>query len=158
MSEAVSQTLVWVNEELASTFQEARQALEEYVERPEQSASLERCAERMHEANGALMMVEVQGAALLAEEVELVVRRLLTEPCDAQSRNESLDALSRAMVQLPSYMERVISGGRDIPLVLLPLLNDLRAVRGQPLFSENTLLLLNLPAERRIELALADLF
>jgi chemosensory pili system protein ChpA (sensor histidine kinase/response regulator) len=153
MSEAVSQTLVWVNEELASTFQEARQALEEYVERPEQSASLERCAERMHEANGALMMVEVQGAALLAEEVELVVRRLLTEPCDAQSRNESLDALSRAMVQLPSYMERVISGGRDIPLVLLPLLNDLRAVRGQPLFSENTLLLLNLPAERRIELA-----
>ena len=79
MSEAVSQTLVWVNEELASTFQEARQALEEYIERPEQSAALQRCAERMHEANGALMMVEVQGAALLAEEVELVVRRLLEE-------------------------------------------------------------------------------
>jgi chemosensory pili system protein ChpA (sensor histidine kinase/response regulator) len=153
MSEAVSQTLVWVNEELASTFQEARQALEEYMERPEQSAALQRCAERMHEANGALMMVEVQGAALLAEEVELVVRRLLEETPNTQVRNESLDALSRAMVQLPSYMERVISGGRDIPLILLPLLNDLRAVRGQPLFSENTLLLLNLPAERRIELA-----
>ena len=153
MSEAVSQTLVWVNEELASTFQEARQALEEYIERPEQSAALARCAERMHEANGALMMVEVQGAALLAEEVELVVRRMLDESPDAQDRNESLDALSRAMVQLPSYMERVISGGRDIPLILLPLLNDLRAVRGQPLFSENTLLLLNLPAEKRIELA-----
>jgi chemosensory pili system protein ChpA (sensor histidine kinase/response regulator) len=153
MSEAVSQTLVWVNEELATTFQEARQALEEYMERPEQSAALIRCADRMHEANGALMMVEVQGAALLAEEVELVVRRLLDEPPDARGRNESLDALSRAMVQLPSYMERVISGGRDIPLILLPLLNDLRAVRGQPLFSENTLLLLNLPAERRIELA-----
>jgi chemosensory pili system protein ChpA (sensor histidine kinase/response regulator) len=36
----------------------------------------------------------------------------------------------RAMVQLPSYLERVLAGGRDLALVLLPLLNDLRAVRG----------------------------
>jgi chemosensory pili system protein ChpA (sensor histidine kinase/response regulator) len=48
------------------------------------------------------------------------------------------------MVQLPSYLERVLAGGRDLALVLLPLLNDLRAVRGSPLLSEGTLLLLNL--------------
>ena len=36
--------------------------------------------------------------------------------------------------------------GRDVPLVLLPLLNDLRAARGRPLLSESTLLLLNLSA------------
>jgi chemosensory pili system protein ChpA (sensor histidine kinase/response regulator) len=36
----------------------------------------------------------------------------------------------RAMVQLPTYLERVLGGGRDLALVLLPLLNDLRAVRG----------------------------
>ncbi len=34
-------------------------------------------------------------------------------------------------------------GGRDIPLVLLPLLNDLRAARNRPLLSESTLLLLD---------------
>ena len=50
----------------------------------------------------------------------------------------------RAMVQLPSYLERVLAGGRDLALVLLPLLNDLRAVRGSALLSEGTLLLLNL--------------
>ena len=38
-------------------------------------------------------------------------------------------------------------GGRDVPLVLLPLLNDLRAVRGGPLLSEGTLLLLNLRSD-----------
>jgi hypothetical protein len=54
---------------------------------------------------------------------------------------ESLDALMRAMVQLPSYLDRVLAGGRDMALVLLPLLNDLRAVRGSPLLSEGTLLL-----------------
>ena len=57
---------------------------------------------------------------------------------------DGLDALTRAMVQLPTYIERLLGGGRDIALVLLPMLNDLRAARGEPLLSEGTLLLLNL--------------
>ncbi|HEY5754591.1 MAG TPA: Hpt domain-containing protein [Steroidobacter sp.] len=55
----------------------------------------------------------------------------------------------RAMVQLPTYLERVMSGGRDMALVLLPLLNDLRAVRGHALLSEGTLLLLNLSSDQQ---------
>ena len=55
----------------------------------------------------------------------------------------------RAMVQLPSYVERVLAGGRDLALVLLPLLNDLRAVRGSPLLSEGTLLPLNLKSDQQ---------
>src|SRR6185369_14571517 len=51
----------------------------------------------------------------------------------------------RAMVQLPGYLERVLAGGRDLALVLLPLLNDLRAVRG------GTLLVLNLKSERQAQ-------
>jgi len=150
MTEAVSQTLAWVNEELGTTLQEGRQALEDYIERPENSVSLSRCADRLHQAHGALKLTEVEGGALLAEEMELVARALLKDPTNARRRSEGLDALTRAMVQLPAYMERVISGGADIPLVLLPLLNDLRAARGQPLLSENTLLLLNLPADRGV--------
>ena len=61
---------------------------------------------------------------------------------------DGLDALMRAMVQLPTYLERVLSGGRDLALVLLPLLNDLRSVRGSPLLSEGTLLLLNLKSDQ----------
>src|SRR6202035_4335969 len=48
------------------------------------------------------------------------------------------------LVEVSTYLERVLSGGRDLALVLLPLLNDLRSVRGSPLLSEGTLLLLNL--------------
>ena len=55
----------------------------------------------------------------------------------------------RAMVQLPSYLDRVLAGGRDLALVLLPLLNDMRAVRGSPLLSEGTLLLLNLKSDQQ---------
>src|SRR4029079_17209276 len=93
-------------------------------------------------------LLEIFGAALLAEEMEQVTRYLLT-PAAQKNQAETLDALMRAMVQLPSYLERVLAGGRDLALVLLPLLNDLRAVRGSALLSEGTLLLLNLKSDRQ---------
>ena len=68
-------------------------------------------------------------------------------PAQGKADADGLDALMRAMEQLPSYVERVASGARDLPLVLLPLLNDLRAVRGGALLSEGTLLLLNLRSD-----------
>src|SRR5690606_5362028 len=68
-----------------------------------------------------------------------------------KGREDGLDALTRSMVQLPVYIERLLGGGRDIALVLLPILNDLRAARGQPLLSESTLLLLNLSPSRRTD-------
>ncbi len=153
MSQGAPQTLLWVNDELAATLQEARHALEEFIEARGDDQTLPRCADRLHQIYGALRMVEVHGASLLAEEMELVTRCLMEPDLPRQLRHEALEALGRAMVQLPVYMERVISGGRDIPMVLLPLLNELRAVRGHRLMSENTLLLLNLPARQKLALA-----
>ena len=67
---------------------------------------------------------------------------------DEKRQADGLDALMRAMVQLPDLPGARASGGRDLALVLLPLLNDLRAVRGSPLLSEGTLLLLNLKSDQ----------
>jgi chemosensory pili system protein ChpA (sensor histidine kinase/response regulator) len=148
MSDLRSQTLHLVAKELATTLTEARSALESYAERPDQIAFLEKCADQLHLAHGVLRLVEVYGAALLAEEMEHATRYLLTAGGDQKRHGDGLDALMRAMVQLPTYLERVLSGGRDLALVLLPLLNDLRSVRGSPLLSEGTLLLLNLKSDQ----------
>jgi chemosensory pili system protein ChpA (sensor histidine kinase/response regulator) len=148
MSDIRSQTLHLVAKELASTLTEARSALESYAERPDQIVLLEKCADQLHLAHGVLRLVEVYGAALLAEEMEHATRYLLTAGSDQKRHGDGLDALMRAMVQLPTYLERVLSGGRDLALVLLPLLNDLRSVRGSPLLSEGTLLLLNLKSDQ----------
>ena len=150
MGQPVEQSLVWVNRELGSTLNDARIALEEYIERPEQSGALKRSADLLHQAHGALRMAEVYGASLLAEEMELLVRHLVEHASRGHQQDEGLEALSRGILQLPTYMDRVVTGGKDIPLVLLPLLNDLRAARGTPLLSENTLLLLNLPSDRQL--------
>ena len=149
MSEVAEHTLHVVATELGVTLGEARAALEAFAERPDERAPLEICSARLHEVHGVLRVVEVYGAALLAEEMELVSRYLMESADENRNQPESLDALMRAMVQLPAYLERVLSGGRDLALVLLPLLNDLRAVRGNALLSEGTLLLLNLTSDRQ---------
>ena len=148
MTDISSQTLHLVAKELAATLNDARASLEAYAERPDQRALLEKCADQLHSAHGVLRLVEVYGAALLAEEMEHVTRYLLSSGNDQKRQVDGLDALMRAMVQLPTYLERVLSGGRDLALVLLPLLNDLRSVRGSPLLSEGTLLLLNLKSDQ----------
>src|SRR6266436_776246 len=148
MTDISSQTLHIVAKELAATLNDARASLEAYAERSDQRALLEKCADQLHSAHGVLRLVEVYGAALLAEEMEHVTRYLLSSDNDQKRHVDGLDALMRAMVQLPTYLERVLSGGRDLALVLLPLLNDLRSVRGSPLLSEGTLLLLNLKSDQ----------
>ena len=148
MTDISSQTLHIVAKELATTLNDARASLEAYAERSDQRALLEKCADQLHSAHGVLRLVEVYGAALLAEEMEHVTRYLLSSDNDQKRQVDGLDALMRAMVQLPTYLERVLSGGRDLALVLLPLLNDLRSVRGSPLLSEGTLLLLNLKSDQ----------
>src|SRR5262245_38471232 len=142
------QALHLVARELAATLNDVRVALEAAAETPAEKAHVAKAAELMRGARGVLRVVEVYGAALLAEEMELSARWLAGSETDARQFVEGLDALMRASVQLPTYLERVLGGGRDLALVLLPLLNDLRAVRGAPLLSEGTLLSLNLSSEK----------
>ena len=133
--------------EIAGELNEARVALESFADRPEDRGALHRFAAHIHLARGALRLAEVYGGALLAEEMEHVARYVDAHSGAGNADVDGLDALMRAMEQLPSYVERVASGARDLPLVLLPLLNDMRAVRGGALLSEGTLLLLNLRSD-----------
>src|SRR5246127_1309918 len=151
MPEVASQTVELVGREVNATLAAARGALESYVEQPDNATFLEQCAQDLHQVQGVLRMLEIYGAALLAEEMEHVAQYLLSTHSERKSQAESLDALMRAMVQLPSYLERVLAGGRDLALVLLPLLNDLRAVRGSALLSKGPLLCLNLKADKQAQ-------
>ena len=139
-----------VSAELMETIRNAHLALEDCVDGRGGTAALVRSGELLHQASGALRMSETFGAALLVEEMELCCK-FLTALRSGKGREDGLDALTRAMVQLPIYIERLLGGGRDIALVLLPILNDLRAARGKPLLSEGTLLLLNLSPTRSID-------
>ncbi len=147
-NEVASQTLEAVAREISVALGEARVALETHLEQPDNAQLLQRCETELAQVQGVLRVLEIHGAALLAEEMRQVAL-YLQAGAERKNQAEALDALMRAMVQLPSYLERVLAGGRDLALVLLPLLNDMRAVRGSALLSEGTLLLLNLKSDRQ---------
>ena len=121
--------LAIVSAELMETIRNAHLALEDCVDGRGGTTALTRAGELLHQAAGALRMTETYGAALLVEEMELTCR-YLSALRSSRGREDGLDALTRSMVQLPIYIERLLAGGRDIALVLLPMLNDLRAARG----------------------------
>ncbi|HEU4665954.1 MAG TPA: Hpt domain-containing protein [Dokdonella sp.] len=129
--------LNWVKPALDATLAQARESLETYVEEPDNIALMRSCADHLHQVQGTLRMVELYGAAMVVENMERLAEALVADTI--KQRDEGYSVLMRGMVQLPDYLERLQSGHKDIPIVLLPLLNDLRAVRGENLLSESAL-------------------
>ncbi|MEB2644214.1 Hpt domain-containing protein [Pseudomonas canadensis] len=152
--------LEWVKGDIAETLKQARSALDAYVETSDAEAISE-CLACVHLVHGALQMVEFYGAALLAEEVEALA--LALQAGSVGQRDESIRLLQQALTQLPLYLDRVHSARRDLPLVVLPLLNDLRSARGESLLSETSLFspqlltIASLPDEALAQRAVPDL-
>ena len=149
--------LEWVKGEIAETLKQAHQALEVLLDDPQATQALDDCLARIHQVHGSLQMVEFYGAALLAEEMEQLTAALQHDRVN--HRDEAIHLLRQALGQLPIYLDRVQGARRDLPLVPLPLINDLRSARGESLLSETSLFspqLPELPALDDDELALLE--
>jgi len=134
MSHAV---LGWVKPELDETLRLARAEVEFFAEDTADTSRMHFCAGYLHQVQGTLRMVELYAPAMVAEELELLARAL--QENTTNDRDEACGTLMRGTVLLPDYLERLQNGHRDIPIVLLPLLNDIRAARGAPGLSESVL-------------------
>ena len=129
--------LDWVRGEIQDTLTQGQQALEAFVDNREDTARLRFCLNYLHQVHGTLQMVELYGAALLTEEMEKLTQALLNDT--VASVDDAIQVLMQAILQLPQYLEHLASSKDDFPLVLLPLLNDLRAARGESLLSDTSL-------------------
>ncbi|WP_031595013.1 Hpt domain-containing protein [Pseudomonas savastanoi] len=129
--------LEWLKGEIAETLRQARNELDAFIEDPANSAAMAECLNLVHQVHGSLQMIEFYGAALLAEEIEQLALAVQQNRVSHPAESEQL--LIQAMSQLPVYLERIHSARRDLPLVVLPLLNDLRSARGESLLSETSL-------------------
>ncbi|MBI1423527.1 MAG: response regulator [Gammaproteobacteria bacterium] len=147
-------TLSWVKSEIDQTMDNARKALEAYVENPADESQLRFCLNYLHQVYGTLQMVELYGAGMLANELERLSTALIDNK--VKNRDEAYEVMMRGMMQLPDYLERLQQGQADYPIVLLPLLNDLRAARGSPLLSESALFSPNLEVDAPIPLEAAE--
>ena len=130
-------SLSWVKQQLDTVLSDAQSSLSEYIENNDDEALMQDCIEGLHLAGGTLQMVEIFGAAMLAEEMEHTAKAILKGGVD--HRGDAYDVLMRAMLQLPDYLEGLQAGNRDVPMALLPLMNDLRTIRKESLLTENVL-------------------
>jgi len=130
--------LGWVKKSIDDNLSEIKTDLKLYIE-AEDEALLEGVKERLGVIRGVLTMIEQYGAAMLTEEMVALADFIIGS---RQEEGEgALEVMLRAVLQLPDYLEHIQSGHRDIPIAILPLLNDIRAVMNQDLFSEKLLFL-----------------
>lgn len=126
--------LDWVKSEIDETLLQARLSLETFVENTSDTAQLRFCLAYIHQVSGSLQVVEFFGAALMCEEMELFCADIVAGSITPSEENLSL--LMQGILQLPTYLERVKVAKRDLPTILLPLVNDFRTTRSEPLLSE----------------------
>lgn len=129
--------LGWVKPELDETLRQVRNEVEYYVEDPADGSRMRFCAGYLHQVQGTLRMVELYAPAMVAEEMEQLANAIGAG--EVPDRDEACATLMRGSVLLPDYLERLQNGHRDIPIVLLPLLNDIRSARAAPGINESVL-------------------
>ncbi|HGM5613567.1 TPA: Hpt domain-containing protein [Stenotrophomonas maltophilia] len=121
--------LGWVKPELDETLRQVRNEVEYYAEDPTDASRMRICAGYLHQVQGTLRMVELYAPAMVAEELEQLANAIGAG--GVADRDEACATLMRGSVLLPDYLERLQNGHRDIPIVLMPLLNEIRAARGE---------------------------
>ncbi|WP_078083852.1 Hpt domain-containing protein [Microbulbifer mangrovi] len=141
--------LDWLIGEINETLAQARQQLETFASDSSASSPsadsdsndanglLKNCLDLIHQVHGSLHMAELTGAAMLAEEMEQLVHALASG--EVENSDETREFLMRALLELPLYLEKIAFQRRDNAVLLLPLLNDLRAVRRERLITEGAL-------------------
>ena len=126
-----------VKHEIDVIIEDARTKLEEYVEEESNLSLLAEVSNSLIQIERTLQLVQINGAAVLAREMCDVVEELMNE--GIAQKDKAQECLSRGILQMSDYLEYVQAGHKDLPVVLLPLLNDLRGVREAPLLSEHIL-------------------
>ncbi|MFK5913362.1 MAG: Hpt domain-containing protein [Woeseiaceae bacterium] len=137
MSSIDSNTLKWVKSEIDDTLKQAQTSLEAYVEDTDDESQIRFCINYLHQVHGTLQMVELHGAALAVEEMEKLSKAIFDD--SVNNKTDAYETLMQGILQIPDYLEHLLAGNPDMPVVLLPLLNDIRAARNEALLSEGAL-------------------
>ena len=132
-----SAALNWVREDLDRCLDIVRDNLEAFADDPSRRQALVSVQEELERLNLTFLTMQQRGAGILTDEMIAVGGHLLHN--GDGSCSDSLNALTDALIVLPSYLDRLQAGHEDLPILLLPTLNELRAAHDETLLSEGTL-------------------
>ena len=125
-----SGTLDWVKTEIDQTLGYAREAISEFTRHKNDLTPLRIYANHLHQIVGTLQMVELDGAAMLAQEAESLADVMLQNGQDYDT-DKVTSLLNSSLQDLSLYLEKLQKGMSDVPARNLGLMNELRQARGK---------------------------
>lgn len=118
-------SLIWVKSEIEETFGRAKEALQRYAAGND-DAALKHAQTHLHQAYGALTLVDLAGLARFCEEIELAAAHLAR----TDAGKDGVPALLHAIESAGVYLERLMAGMSNTPLLLHPVFKEIAALRG----------------------------
>lgn len=124
-----------IQSELMSTIDSAATHLETFISERDNDKVLEDCVESLQQIRGSLDLVQLHGACELAGEILDTANHI--QIGQEKRLEEKLAALTKGFFVLSCYFEYSQQHEVGMPVLLVPYINDIRLVNGQPLMPES---------------------
>lgn len=138
--------LSWVATDVNQLIDAAEQALHDYLRDDDSKAALLDANEKLQQVRNVMEIVGAHGVIMLMREISLLLMAIYAG--NVTKLPQAREVMADANVRLRDYLQHLQDGYTDLPVIILPLLNDLRAARDAELLSEH---LVFLPEESDIE-------
>lgn len=136
MSKSVNlSSLKLVRDELLATIEDSASKLEQFVADRDNADLLQGCIDGIKQISGTLAVVQLRGADLLAQEILALAQEITTG--QSSQADELISTLTASFFILPRYLEYVQQTKRNMPVLLIPAINEMRQVRKAPLLPES---------------------
>ncbi len=110
--------LSWVKAEIEHSLNEARSHLEKFSQNPADTKAAKYAVTHLHQVTGALSMVGLGAATSFNEEVERLVGSLESDPNARSNLAERILSAKAGMNSLSGYLDRLMGGEADRPMML----------------------------------------
>ena len=110
--------LSWVKAEIEHSLNEARSHLEKFSQNPADAKAAKYAVTHLHQVTGALSMVGLGAATAFNEEIERLVGSLESDPNARSNLAERILSAKAGMNSLSGYLDRLMAGEPDRPMML----------------------------------------
>ncbi|HYM47874.1 MAG TPA: hypothetical protein VES91_05295, partial [Burkholderiaceae bacterium] len=114
--------LAWVIDEIRNSLTESVNGLKAFVANKQDLDSLRNARNQVHQANGALQLLDLRGVALVTEAIEQLTRRFEADPKECSPA--PIRTIETALSAVVAYLEGLLSGRPNQPIKLFPYYRD----------------------------------
>ena len=119
--------LSWVMSELRDALERSLESLKTFAQNTDDPTPLKLAKSNLHQAHGALQIVDLEGVSLVTEEVESLLEGFEASP--GACTPEAVETVGAAYRSVTEYLEELLAGAPHQPVRLFPSYRALLALR-----------------------------